>query len=179
MLYVKYSKLQKRSCLKMLTDGHAYTIILSRSLIGPGELMTSQKLLFHHHWWRHLHPREHLQNLSASTEAGACPDNTSTLLTQHKKMGLMSYWVSMFICAVWSGHCLFAPQRGKTYRLTCAHLCSLVGLHCPHVEILYPWLSKMLSVNTLIRLFECAGWSESSLSAHVWRYVCLILWLTG
>ena len=33
------------------------------------------------------------------------------------------------------------------------------------------WLSKMFAVKILIRLRECAGWSESSLGAHVRRYV--------
>ena len=40
-----------------------------------------------------------------------------------------------------------------------------------HEETLHPWLSKMRLVKSLIRLRECAGWSESSLSAQVQRYV--------
>ena len=38
-------------------------------------------------------------------------------------------------------------------------------------EILQPWLSSMRPVKVLIRLRECAVWSESSLDAHVRRYV--------
>ena len=45
------------------------------------------------------------------------------------------------------------------------------SLHCPHEETLLPWLSKMLAVKILIRLRECAVWSESSLGAHVRRYI--------
>ena len=45
------------------------------------------------------------------------------------------------------------------------------SFRCPHEESLHPWLSKMCPVEMRTRLRECAGWSESSLSAHVWRYV--------
>ena len=41
-------------------------------------------------------------------------------------------------------------------------------LHCPHEDIK---LSKMRPVKILISLRECAGWSESSPSANVQRYV--------
>ena len=34
-----------------------------------------------------------------------------------------------------------------------------------------PWLSIMRPVKILIRLRECAGWSESSLGAPIWRYI--------
>ena len=36
---------------------------------------------------------------------------------------------------------------------------------------IHPWLSKQCPVKILIRLRECTGWSESSLGAHVRRYV--------
>ena len=36
---------------------------------------------------------------------------------------------------------------------------------------LHPWQSKMRTVNILTRLRECAGWFESSLGAHIQRYV--------
>ena len=45
------------------------------------------------------------------------------------------------------------------------------SLRCPQEEILHTWLSKMRAVKILIRLRESAGWSESSLGAHVQRYV--------
>ena len=41
------------------------------------------------------------------------------------------------------------------------------SLRCPHEETLHPWLPKVRPMNILIRLRECAGWSESSLGAHV------------
>ena len=44
-------------------------------------------------------------------------------------------------------------------------------LRCSHVETWLPWLSKIHQVKFLIRLGECAGWSESLLCALVWRYV--------
>ena len=47
-----------------------------------------------------------------------------------------------------------------------------LSLRCPHEEILHPFLSKKRPVMILIRLHECAGWSESSLGAHVRRYIC-------
>ena len=51
-------------------------------------------------------------------------------------------------------------------------------LRCPHEETLHSWLSKMRPVRVLIRLRECAGWSESSRSAHK-RFLALrlkLLW---
>ena len=47
------------------------------------------------------------------------------------------------------------------------------SLRCRHEETLQPWLSKTRPVKNLIRLCECAGWSESSQGAHVLtlRYV--------
>ena len=44
------------------------------------------------------------------------------------------------------------------------------SLPCPHEETLHPSLSRMCPVKILIRLRECAGWSESSLGAHIRRY---------
>ena len=41
----------------------------------------------------------------------------------------------------------------------------------PHQETLHPKRSKMCPVKILIGLRECAVWSESSLGAHVRRYV--------
>ena len=41
----------------------------------------------------------------------------------------------------------------------------------PREESLIPWLSKTRLVTILIRLCECAGWSELSLGAHVRGYV--------
>ena len=56
-----------------------------------------------------------------------------------------------------------------------AHPHSLISLRCPHKETLHPWLANMRPVKFLIRLCQCAGWSESSQGAHVlrcvfWRY---------
>ena len=56
-----------------------------------------------------------------------------------------------------------------------AHSRSLISLRCPHEETLHPWLSKMRPVKTLIRLRECAGWSETSQGALIRRYVFLTL----
>ena len=60
-------------------------------------------------------------------------------------------------------------------------------LRCARKETLHPWLSKMRLVKSLIRLREHAGWSESSLCAHVrrydfWRYVSYrsgLVWYLG
>ena len=43
---------------------------------------------------------------------------------------------------------------------------------CLHEETLHTWLSKMHPMKILIRLCKCTVWSESSLGAHVQRYVC-------
>ena len=61
-------------------------------------------------------------------------------------------------------------------KLTCAFAQCDQSLRCPHEETLHPWLFKMRPVKILIRLRECGGWSESSLGAHVRRYV---FWLCG
>ena len=42
------------------------------------------------------------------------------------------------------------------------------NLRCPYEETLRPWLSKMRPLKILIRLRECAGWSESSW-AHMYE----------
>ena len=53
-----------------------------------------------------------------------------------------------------------------------AHPYTLIRVFVVHMKkAFYPWLSKMRSVMILISLCECAGWSESSLGAHVRRYV--------
>ena len=72
------------------------------------------------------------------------------------------------------------PQRMKMYLLTwapnedssqAAHPRSLIRLRCRQEGTLHHWLSKMCPVKILIRLRECAGWSESSLGAYAQRYV--------
>ena len=54
---------------------------------------------------------------------------------------------------------------------TCACAKSDKSLHCPRAEPLHHWLSKMRPRKILVSLRTCAGWSESSLGAHVRRYV--------
>ena len=56
-------------------------------------------------------------------------------------------------------------------RSACASAQSDQRLRCPREETSNPWLSKMHPVKILIRLCECSGWSESSLGAHVHRYL--------
>ena len=73
------------------------------------------------------------------------------------------------------------PQRQETYLLTmcsqrrlssaCASAQSDQSIRCAHEETVHLWLSNMRSVKIQINLRECAGWSESSQSAHVRRYV--------
>ena len=75
---------------------------------------------------------------------------------------------------------LFVPQREwtslSTYTLNFdsnqpAYQRRLFRIRYPGEETWHPWLSKMCPVKILIRLCECTVWSESSLGAHVWRYV--------
>ena len=61
-----------------------------------------------------------------------------------------------------------AQRRLKS---ACASVQSDQNRRCPHEETLHPWLYKLRPVKILIRLCECAVWSESSLGAHVERYV--------
>ena len=50
------------------------------------------------------------------------------------------------------------------------------SLRCPHEETLHPCLSKTRPMKALIRMRECAGWSESSLGGHIQKY---IFWRRG
>ena len=59
----------------------------------------------------------------------------------------------------------------RRYKSACASAQSDQSLHYPHEETLHPWLSKMCPVKILIRLRECAVWSESSLVARARRYI--------
>ena len=61
---------------------------------------------------------------------------------------------------------LFESQHEETYLLR-----SQISFRFLHEKILPFWPSKLWPVKILIRLRECAGWSESSLGAHVQRYV--------
>ena len=64
---------------------------------------------------------------------------------------------------------IVCAQRWR--KLACASAQSEKSLRGWHEVTLHPWLSKMRPVKILIRLRECTGWSKSSLSAHVRRYV--------
>ena len=57
----------------------------------------------------------------------------------------------------------------RALKSACASSQSDQSLRCPHEETLHPWLSKLRMVKVLIRLRECADWSESSLGAYVQR----------
>ena len=83
-----------------------------------------------------------------------------------------------FICAVtWENvpSDMCAQRRHKS---ACASAQSDQSPRRPHEETLHPWLSlsKMRPVKILIRLRECAVWSESSLGAYVRRY---LIWRCG
>ena len=56
----------------------------------------------------------------------------------------------------------------------CASAQSDQSLHCSYKETLHPRLPEMQPVKSLIRVRGCAGWSESSLVAHVRRYISYI-----
>ena len=62
-------------------------------------------------------------------------------------------------------------KHQRRLKSACASAQSDRNLFCPHEKTLHPWLSKMCQGKILIRLRKCAGWSESSLGAHVQRYV--------
>ena len=60
--------------------------------------------------------------------------------------------------------------RATKERSTCTSVQSDQS-HCPHEKTLHLWLFKKCSVKILIRLHECAGWSESLMGAYVWMYI--------
>ena len=62
------------------------------------------------------------------------------------------------------GRLTCAQRRLKS---ACASAQSDQSLRCLREDILHPWQSKMRPVEILIRLRECAGWSESSLRAQI------------
>ena len=64
----------------------------------------------------------------------------------------------------------------RRLKSACASVYTYQSFRCPHEEILRPRLSKMRLGKILIRLCECAGWSESLLGADVRRYV---FWRNG
>ena len=73
----------------------------------------------------------------------------------------------------------------RRHKSACASDQSDQSLRCPHEETLHPWLSKTCPVKILIRLRECAVWSESSLSVYARRYMeclwrsCRYIWRFG
>ena len=67
-------------------------------------------------------------------------------------------------------HTVWHGRTGET-KFACAIVQSDWSLCCPHEETLPLRMSKMRPVKILIRLCEYAGWSESSLGAHVKKYV--------
>ena len=96
-------------------------------------------------------------------------------------------WSDAAFCDVCSGSTLFAKTYLSQYlglfevssdmcarqrlKSACMSAHSDQILSCLHEETLHPWLSKMCQMKILIRMHNCTGWSESLLSAHIWRYV--------
>ena len=61
----------------------------------------------------------------------------------------------------------FCAPHGDSYQ----PVHTLISLRCPYEDTLHPWLFKMRPVKILV-----SGWSESSLGAHVRRYVLRVFW---
>ena len=75
---------------------------------------------------------------------------------------------------IWTATGENAPSEACSQQILksfCASAQSDQSLRWPYEESLHPWLSKVRPVRILIRLRECAGWSESSPGAHVLRYI--------
>ena len=66
-------------------------------------------------------------------------------------------------------HSYMCAQR--RLRSACASAQSDQSLRRQHEDSLHPWLSKAHPVKILNTLRKCAGWSESSLGAHVQSYI--------
>ena len=62
---------------------------------------------------------------------------------------------------------IYAQSRPKS---ACESSQSSQSFHCRHEVTLNYWLFKQCLVNSLTRLREYAGWSESSLGAYVRKY---------
>ena len=62
----------------------------------------------------------------------------------------------------------------RRLKSACTSSQSYQKLRCVHEDTLRHWLSKRRLAKIQIRLRECAVWSESSLGAHIRRYVCRI-----
>ena len=77
--------------------------------------------------------------------------------------------VILMLCACWDVTSDTCAQR--RLKLACASTQSDQSLRFPLEENLPPWLSKIRPVKSLIKLRQYAGWSASSLGAHVRRYV--------
>ena len=85
----------------------------------------------------------------------------------------------MFFCIItWSPTSENVPCAHRRLKSACAFAQSDHSLRCSLEDFLNPCLSKMRPVKILIRLRECAGWSESSPGAYVRRCCFLTLWVT-
>ena len=81
----------------------------------------------------------------------------------------LSLFARRFLAATWENVPSHMCTQRK-FKSICASAQSAQSL-LPHKETFYPWLSKMRPAKILISLRDCADWSESSLGAHVRRYV--------
>ena len=92
-------------------------------------------------------------------------------------LALFIFWAYKLFCNSFLRE-LFDPQNKKTYLLTCttnevsnqpAHPRSLIRLFVVGVKKFCTLGYSNAPVKILIRLRECAGWSESSLGAYIRR----------
>ena len=111
-------------------------------------------------------------------------DVWNTSKTWKKKLNTIIYYLKIhkdaallherWFCSLWVATLENIPSVTCTHQRLksgCTTAQSDLNLRCLHEEALRRWLSKMRPVKILIRLRECAVWSESSLCAHVQRYL--------
>ena len=99
-------------------------------------------------------------------------NNINSMLIQVLMLNQCLIDVVSRLYAHWVYFLIFALNKLKS---PCTSKQSYQSLHCQHEETLHPWLSKMHPVKILFRLHKCAGWSVSSLWAHIRHF--LTLWL--
>ena len=96
-----------------------------------------------------------------------------------RAIGVRAIEVLLYCLNIWAAtweNVLFDMCAQRRLKSACASAQTDKSLRCSHDQTFHPWLSKMRPVKILIRLRECADWSESSLGAHVRRYV---FWVCG
>ena len=94
----------------------------------------------------------------------ACNPVLKECLCEDKTLLVYDIWV-----ATWEN--VLSNMCDRRRHKSSSTSCSPFSVFVVHMMKQYAWLSQIRPVKILIRLRESAGWSESSLGAHVRRHV--------